>query len=126
MWALLRENHDWLAADFAEQAAERAREAAARAEEQSRVAAEAAAAEAASGRQPRQLSRRRPRTRRRRTPRPAGDAPLGRAVARGVRQPRSGRMRPCWVTVATWVPSTAQIWPKHSARPWDAAGLSVS
>jgi aromatic-L-amino-acid decarboxylase len=35
LWALLRENHDWLAADFAEQAAERAREAAARAEEQS-------------------------------------------------------------------------------------------
>ena len=47
VWALLRENHDWLAADFAEQAAERAREAAARVEEQSRVAAERRAAAAA-------------------------------------------------------------------------------
>ena len=36
VWTLLRENHDWLANDFAEQAAERAREAAARAEEQAR------------------------------------------------------------------------------------------
>ncbi|RBY79443.1 aspartate aminotransferase family protein [Blastococcus sp. TF02-09] len=45
-WALLCENHDWLAADFAEQAAEQAREAAARAEEQSRIAAEREAAEA--------------------------------------------------------------------------------
>lgn len=52
LWALLRENHDWLAADFAEQAAERAREAAARAEEQSRIAAERAAAEAAAAQQP--------------------------------------------------------------------------
>ena len=26
-------------------------------------------------------------------------------------------MRPSWATVATWVPSADQIWPKHSARP---------
>jgi aromatic-L-amino-acid decarboxylase len=43
VWALLCENHDWLANDFAEQATERAREAAARAEEQARQAAEEAA-----------------------------------------------------------------------------------
>ncbi len=48
VWALLRENHDWLAADFADQAAERAREAAARAEEHSRAAAEEAAAKEAA------------------------------------------------------------------------------
>jgi aromatic-L-amino-acid decarboxylase len=47
VWALLCENHDWLANDFAEQAAERAHESAARAEEQARIAAERAAAEAA-------------------------------------------------------------------------------
>ena len=51
VWALLRENHDWLAADFAAQAAERAREAAARVEEQSRVAAERAEAEAEGAQQ---------------------------------------------------------------------------
>ena len=36
------------------------------------------------------------------------------------------RMRPSWATVATCVPSADQIWPKHSARPAEAAGLSVS
>ena len=35
-------------------------------------------------------------------------------------------MRPSWATVATCVPSTDQMLPKHSARPDDAAGLSVS
>src|SRR3954453_18373956 len=50
VWALLCENHDWLADDFAEQAAERAREAAARAEEQARIAGgEAAARPEAAG-----------------------------------------------------------------------------
>jgi aromatic-L-amino-acid/L-tryptophan decarboxylase len=46
VWTLLRENHDWLAADFAEQAAERAREAAAPVEApatQDETAAQAAA-----------------------------------------------------------------------------------
>ena len=73
VWALLCENHDWLADDFAEQAAERAREAAARAEEQARIAAEqaAAAAEAAAPEQPRRPRPRRSRRRPRRTrPRP--------------------------------------------------------
>jgi aromatic-L-amino-acid/L-tryptophan decarboxylase len=52
VWALLCENHDWLADDFAEQAAERAREAATRAEEQARIAAEQAAAAADAAEQP--------------------------------------------------------------------------
>ena len=40
--------------------------------------------------------------------------------------PSADRMSPSWATVATWVPSAAQICPKHSARPAEAAGLSVS
>jgi aromatic-L-amino-acid decarboxylase len=52
VWALLRENHDWLANDFAELAAERAREAAARAEEQARIAADLAAAAAEAAEHP--------------------------------------------------------------------------
>jgi aromatic-L-amino-acid/L-tryptophan decarboxylase len=54
VWQLLCENHDWLADDFAEAAAERDRQAAARAEEQARIAAEAAsrAADAAEHPQP--------------------------------------------------------------------------
>jgi aromatic-L-amino-acid/L-tryptophan decarboxylase len=52
VWALLCENHDWLATDFAEQAAERAREAAARAEEQARLAAEEAARAADAAERP--------------------------------------------------------------------------
>jgi aromatic-L-amino-acid/L-tryptophan decarboxylase len=53
VWQLLCENHDWLADDFAEQAAERAREAAARAEEQARIAAEAASRAADAAEHPR-------------------------------------------------------------------------
>jgi aromatic-L-amino-acid decarboxylase len=52
VWTLLRENHDWLADDFAEQAAERAREAAARAQEQARHAADRAAAAADAAEHP--------------------------------------------------------------------------
>jgi aromatic-L-amino-acid decarboxylase len=52
VWALLCENHDWLADDFAEQAAERAREAAARAAEQARLAAEEAARAADAAERP--------------------------------------------------------------------------
>jgi aromatic-L-amino-acid decarboxylase len=52
VWALLCENHDWLADDFAEQAAERAREAAARAEEQARLAAEEASRAADAAERP--------------------------------------------------------------------------
>jgi aromatic-L-amino-acid decarboxylase len=48
VWALLRENHDWLANDFAEQAAQRAAEQAAARAEAERVAAEAAAEKAAA------------------------------------------------------------------------------
>ncbi len=43
LWTLLCESHDWLADDFAEQAAERAREQAARAAEAARRAADDAA-----------------------------------------------------------------------------------
>ena len=54
-----------------------------------------------------------------------------RARGRARRRPAAGqsfwdRMSPSWATVATCVPSAAQICPKHSARPAEAAGLSVS
>jgi aromatic-L-amino-acid decarboxylase len=48
LWALLRENHDWLAADFAEIAAARAREEAERRAQVEREVAEREAAERAA------------------------------------------------------------------------------
>jgi aromatic-L-amino-acid/L-tryptophan decarboxylase len=52
VWALLCQNHDWLANDFAEQTAERARAAAVRAEEEARRAAEEAASAADAAERP--------------------------------------------------------------------------
>ena len=127
VWALLCEGHDWLAADFAAAAAERAKEAERLAE--ARRAAEASAPLTSSAPPTSERPRRwqRPRSSRS-TSSPSASSRWSRSPPRRdpAGQRSSERMRPCWVTVATWVPSAAQIWPKQSARPPEAAGLSVS